>query len=91
MQQSAIVAKKIGNRSIISVDGGQWGACASFILSWVTVWGTRSGKHGGGGWIGHGQFFAFFWMSPLFFGGERRAGGGKIRLDLKKVNASWSL
>jgi hypothetical protein len=37
------------------------------------------------------DFFAFFLMSPQFFVSDVEPKAGKIRLDPKKVLASWSI
>ncbi len=78
----------IGASSAWTGDNG--GACANFISSWVTSWGTILGKWGGGVRLAMVDYF-FFGMSPHFFVSEVEPGAGKIRSDLKKANASWSL
>ena len=61
-------------------------------LSWMTSWGAQSGDRGGGG---GGSvlvvFFVFYDVAAPFFGRERPGRRGKIRSDLKKYNASWSI
>jgi hypothetical protein len=58
--------------------------------SWVTSWGTISGKQGRGIRSVMVDFY-IFWDVATFFVVEVEPGAEKIRLDLKKVNAPWSL
>ena len=68
---------------------GEWGAaCAILILAWVTSWGAQSGDREGGR-LGH--FGVFFSEVAPFSGRERPGRREKIRSDLKRYNASWSL
>jgi hypothetical protein len=58
--------------------------------SCVTSWGCNR-VSAGGGRLGHGGVFVFVLMSQVFFWGEKKRVGGKIRSDLKNCNPSWSL
>ena len=53
--------------------------------------GGTIGRSRGGGRLGHGGLFCFFLMSLLFLGARNLGRREKIRSDLKKYNASWSL
>jgi hypothetical protein len=59
--------------------------------SWVTVWGTRSGKRSGGVGSAMVIFFLFLDVAALLCVSEVEPGAQKIRSDLKKVNTSWSI
>jgi hypothetical protein len=54
------------------------------------VWGTIGRSWRGGGWSCW-CFFVFSDVAAPFFGRERPRRREKIRSDLKKYNASWSL
>ena len=64
-------------------------SCPSKGGSCVTSWG-RIGRARGGG-LGHGGVFVFFLMLQVFFCERKKGEAGKIRLDLKNSNESWSL
>jgi hypothetical protein len=51
--ESAQVTKKIGNRSIISVDRGRWGSMCKLYFILSDIMGDNFGQAGYGHWIGH--------------------------------------
>ena len=82
-----------GDKSSNPSSGGWERASSSYPckgLSWVTSCGAQSGDGGGGG----GSVmvvFLYFYISRCFFWERETGEAGKIRSDLKKCNASWSL
>ncbi len=83
--------KRLASGALAACTGEDCGTCAMFISPLVTLWGRISCKRGGG--VGSAMvvlmifFVGFqFWLCKSI--AERRE---KIRLDLKKVNGSWSV
>ena len=89
------------NRSVSAGDklsnpssGGWEKALSSYPckgLSWVTSCEAQSGDCGGGGGAQSWWCFYIFYILRCFFWERETGEAGKIRLDLKKCNESWSI
>jgi hypothetical protein len=91
LRDSLQLSKKIGNRSSIGLDGGQWGRVCKLYFVLCDLVGDNMGRAGMGVWIGHGDTLDFFCRLQILFVSEYQRRREKIRSDLKKVNATWSL
>ncbi len=82
--------KRLATGALAARTGEDWGACAMFISPLMTLWGMISERGGGFG-------LAMVVLMIFFVGCKFRLCRSitrrreKIRSDLKKVNAPWSL